>query len=337
MYTRIRALLKGLLTKRPEEKRSWSEKTLVVGPFEPVDGDSVASTAALLDHLRRKGLEVYTLPVLAMYKQLDWILGKDDIHPAIHELTSINFTTPDLQTAYDKLLESWRPDEVVLVDGQHLGFDTRGVPVYIIDHHIKESESEKDSAGAFIKHAPSAGSLLIEHFGVVEPILAVSILTDTFWFRQNMPSEAVRHMARLCENGLDDELLAAFQKRLMVRKNTRILRSMQDSDMRFSDCGNAAFLVLKDSDPETHRGVMAELGYFCRHMCTVRADGYVSFRTVDERIDLRSLGEKYGKGGHEQMAAGEVDVGNPEAIEQLYKDFMSCVLKVEGPRSFRRC
>jgi endoglucanase len=45
----------------------------------------------------------------------------------------------------------------------------------------------------------SVGCLLIDRFGIVDPILAVSILTDTFWFRQNMPAKAARYFAALTD------------------------------------------------------------------------------------------------------------------------------------------
>ncbi|MBZ0189844.1 MAG: hypothetical protein K8F91_26600, partial [Candidatus Obscuribacterales bacterium] len=274
------------------------------------------------------------LPTLAMYRQIDWILSQDDFHPSVCGLACSHRTTSNLQSAYDTLVESWMPDEVVIVDGQDSGFDTRGVKTFIIDHHVGNGEVDNDVA--FIKQAPSAGCLLIDYFGVREPILAVSILTDTFWFRQNMPADAVKHMAVLTEHGLTDELLADYQKRLMVRKSTTILTAMKQSDMRFSANGDAAFLVLTGDNPEDHRGVMAELGYFCRHMCAVRGDGYVSFRTVDERIDLRPLAEKYGRGGHAQQAAGQVDVTDKGQLETLYADFLSVIEPFGAPWTVAR-
>src|SRR2546421_720878 len=117
--------------------RRWSRRTLVVGPSEPVDGDSVACTKALINFLRSRGLEAYTLPTLAMFDQLAWILERDDFHP-----TNQSFVVRDLQKAYDALLGGWRPKEIVLVDGprSRLGFDPRGVPVFNVDHHLIDGE-----------------------------------------------------------------------------------------------------------------------------------------------------------------------------------------------------
>lgn len=320
-----------------DKPRQWAKRTLVVGPVQPVDGDSVACTAALIDHLRKRGLEAFTLPTLSMYRQIDWILTKaEDYHPACHAMMSENNTVSDLQAAYDTLIATWRPDEIVLVDGHILGFDPRGVKVFTIDHHIRAGVGEVDNEQAYIKSASACGCLLIDRYGIVEPILAVAILTDTFWFRQNCPAEAIEHMAVLAKNGLTNDLLNQYQKRLMVRKNVRILNAMKNADARFSEDGDTAFVVLKDADPETHRGVMAELGYFCRHMCAVRADGYVSFRTVDDRIDLRPLATKYGYGGHPQQAAGHVNVEDAGELEQLYQDFIANVQKFGTPPVVRR-
>jgi len=335
MFTLIRSLMKRARTAvRGPAHRRWARKTLVVGPAQPVDGDSVASTKALLQHLRKRGLEAYTLPTLAMYGQIAWILEPGDLHETIRGEVTPELTTADLQKVFDRLLESWRPDEIVLVDGDRLGFDPRGVKVYTIDHHA--GHGEVDDEKSFIRQAPSAGCLLIDYFGVREPILAVSILTDTFWFRQNMPADAVRHMAVLTRHGLTDELLVDIQKRLMVRKSISILTAIGGADMRFTAGGLIGFVVLKDENPEAHRGVMAELGYFCRHMCAVRGDGYVSFRTVDERVDLRPLAEKYGRYGHPQQAAGQVDYSDPEQIDRLHADFLSVVEPFAEPGEVAR-
>jgi nanoRNase/pAp phosphatase (c-di-AMP/oligoRNAs hydrolase) len=302
----------------------------VVGPAQPVDGDSIASTKALIDHLRKSGRQAFTLPTLAMYSQIDWILSRNDIHPGCHGLMKPDLTTDNLQAAYDAVLAAnWIPDEVVLVDGNSTGFDTRGVAVYTIDHHIKPGAAEVDNEKSFIKAAPSVGCILIEHFGIVEPILSVSILTDTFWFRQNNPAEAISHMGVLVANGLTNELLSSYQKRLMVHKDSSILAVMRESDMRFALEGEAAFVVLDVAEPELHRGVMAELGYFCHHMCVVRSDGYVSFRTTDDTIDLRPLAQKYAGGGHAKQAAGMVDANDSILLDQLFEDFVAVVAPAE--------
>ena len=332
---KLLASIGGMLSRKKTQptQRKWAKRTLVVGPSQPVDGDSVATTAALIDYLRKQGLEAYTLPTIAMYKQIDWILSKEDIHPLCHSLLRDDLTTKDLQAAYDAVIAGWRPDEVVLVDGLEQGFDTRGVKRYRIDHHLGEhGEGACDNEDAYVKLAPAAACLLIERFGICEPILAIAILTDTFWFRHNMPAAAVSYMDKLVQNGLTDELLADYQKRLMVRKDSRILRAIQKSEMRTAANGDAVFLVLEESDPEIHRGVMSELGYFCRHMCAVRGDGYVSFRTVDERIDLRPLATKYHGGGHANQAAGrDIDVENQAELERLFKDFVAAVEKFGVP------
>src|SRR5262249_13157967 len=76
------------VTNRLTGGRRWASRTLVVGPAEPVDGDSVSCTKALLNHLRKMGKEAYTLPTLAMYAQIEWILNAADLHPACLPLTS---------------------------------------------------------------------------------------------------------------------------------------------------------------------------------------------------------------------------------------------------------
>lgn len=336
MFTKIASKLRSWNRRRILANRRWARKTLVIGPAQPVDGDSVACTAAVLTHLRKKGIEAYTLPTLAMYSQIDWILTREDVHPACHSLMSKDNTVSNLQQAYDALLAVWTPDEVVLVDGHIPGFDLRGVKLYTIDHHVRPGVGEVDDNSAFIKLAPSVGCLLIEYFGIVEPILAVSILTDTFWFRQNNPAQAVRQMAVLTENGLSDQLLSIYQKRMMVHKDSRILELMRQSDMRFAANGEIAFVVLTSNDPEIHRGVMGELGYFCHHMCVVRGDGYVSFRTTDDRIDLRPLATKYGRGGHPKQAAGQIDAKNSAVIDKLFDDFTAVCAPFEAPEPAKR-
>ncbi|MFX5252911.1 hypothetical protein ABTD06_19370, partial [Acinetobacter baumannii] len=85
-------------------------------------------------------------------------------------LTDTDFVTQNLQASYDAVIKKWTPDEIVLVDGPlvKLGFDPRGVKVFMIDHHVETLP--RDDEDAYIQHAPSAGCLLIEHYGIFDPI-----------------------------------------------------------------------------------------------------------------------------------------------------------------------
>src|SRR5215470_10425560 len=147
MLFSVRQKLRALF-KRSTKARKWAAKTLVVGPSEPVDGDSVACTKALINHLRKLGLDAYTLPTITMYPQLQWILEPADLHPACRQSATARLTTDNLQQAYDTLLEVWRPDEIVVVDGQddRLGFDRRGVPTFTIDHHLDHGTRDDETA-----------------------------------------------------------------------------------------------------------------------------------------------------------------------------------------------
>lgn len=311
--------------------RSWSKRTLVVGPSQPVDGDSVGCTKALIEHLRKLGYEAYTLPTITMYDQLEWILTAQDFHPAALEHTNNSQTTQDLQAAYDAVLRVWRPDEIVLVDGppERIGFDTRGVKVFTIDHHVDARHREQNDENGYVTAAPSAGSILIERFKIYEPILAVSLLTDTFWLRNHWPARAAQTLAVLTKHGLTDELLEDIQRKLMVRKNPHILEVLRESYMRISTDRKAVFVIMRENDPEIHRGVMAELGYFFRHIATVRGDGYVSLRTVDPEVDLRVLVERFAylgsAGGHANQAAIQIKALNEEATRVLAESFFAFV------------
>jgi hypothetical protein len=313
----LRKLTSGL-----RHGRKWSKRTLVVGPQQPVDGDSVACTKALVQHLRKQGLEAFTLPTVTMYSQIAWILQSEDFHEAALQFTGGNFVTGDLQGAYDALLAQWRPDEIIVVDGQsnRIGFDTRGVKVYTIDHHVKPDVRQDDENG-FTQPAPAAGCLLIERFRIYEPILVVSILTDTFWLRHHEPSRAARAIAELTRHGLSDELFEDYQRKLRARKDPHILDALKAADVRESQNEEAVFVVLDTDSPEIHRGVMGELGYFYRHIAAVRKDGYVSLTTVDPHIDLRDLVarfHKYGSaGGHRDAAAINFTAVSGELIEEL--------------------
>jgi nanoRNase/pAp phosphatase (c-di-AMP/oligoRNAs hydrolase) len=55
----------------------------------------------------------------------------------------------------------------------------------------------------------------------------------------------------------------------------------------------------------------------------VRGDGYISFKTTDQKIDLRPLATKYGAGGHATMAAGRLGSVTEEAVEKLHRDFLA--------------
>lgn len=301
--------------------RSWARKTLVVGPSQPVDGDSVACTRALISHLRKLGGEAYTLPVLSMYPQLQWILEPGDLHSACRPFADDRLVTANLQEAYDALLAQWRPDEIVLVDGQpdRLGFDPRGVRLFTIDHHL--DHGSRDDRDAYVQAAPSAGCLLIARFGVYEPILSVSILTDTFWLRQNLPAQAIDSLCALRARGLTDEILIDLQRKLIVLKDPEIIWALSTCDFRRQ--GQAAFVVIKSTQPEIHRGVCAEMGYFFSHFCVVRGDGYVSFKTTDVTRSVLQLAITNGGGGHHNMAAGQLQSLDPEQLDKLYAEFMA--------------
>ena len=313
--------------------RRWAKKTLVVGPSQPVDGDSVASTKALLNMLRKSGRVAYTLPTLAMYKQIAWIFSLSDLHPSLHGSISADFVTANLQAAYDKLLQEWCPDEIILIDGPRhkLGFDPRGVKVFTIDHHI-DGET-RDDAEAYIQRAPSAGCLLIEHYGIYDPILAVSILTDTYWLRQNDPARGAHYLDMLVDHGMTDAQLAEIQRQLIVKKDPSIVHAIHDADLRTT--GDAVFAVLTTDSKELHRDVMSELGYFARHLCVVRADGYVSLKTNDRSLDLTCLARSFDGGGHPNVAAcmlHELESGSmasiaerSAAVERLYEAFIAVV------------
>ncbi len=322
MLKRIQKYL-AAFRKRSRTERSWQGRTLVVGPCQPVDGDSVSCVKALIKHLRSRGLEAYTLPTQVMYRQLDWILTDGDFFAGADSLT-IERTTISLQLAFDTLIASWRPDEIVLVDGprRQLGFDPRGIPVYTIDHHISGGVTRDDDE-AYIQPAPSAGCLLISRFGILDPILAVSILTDTFWFRQNLPGQAAGYLAELVKAGLTDEALIDLQRKLFVRKDPQIVVTLNRSDLRI--VGDSALCVLPTADAELHRGVMGELGYFCANLCVVRADGYVSMKVSDPKLDLRPLATKYGGGGHPNMAAGHLKEVDNSVTDELFREFVETV------------
>lgn len=309
---------------RKLSRRHWAKRTLVVGPEQPVDGDSVASTRALIHYLRKSGKEAYTLPTRSMFRTLDWILTEAELHPSMLSIVGPGLTCDNLEVAYQTLLLSWVPDEIVVVDGrpERIGFNPGAVPVYTIDHHGDEF---RDDDEAYLKSAPSAGCLLMERFGIYEPILAVSILTDTYWLRQNQPARAARYLAALTEHGLTDELLEYYQARLIDHKEPRSLYALKNADIRFSEDGELAFAVLADADPVLHRAVSGQLTYYSRHSCTVRGDGYVSFRSSDPCVDLRPLARKYGKGGHPRQAAGQVDPGDRSCMERLFQDFIELV------------
>lgn len=301
--------------------QSWSPRTLVIGPSKPIDGDSVACTKAIITHLRKLGKEAYTLPTPVMYAQIAWILSTDDYHPAG---IADGLTTDDLQKAYDAVIAVWRPDEIILVDGQLplMGFDPREVPVFTIDHHTHKGTA--DDASAFIQPASSAGCLLIDHFGILDAILVVSILTDTFWLRQHMPAQAAVRLAKLVEAGvLTDELLIDIQHKLMVRKDPHVVEVLREGSLRTSKSRRSVFVILKDPNPEVHRGVMAELGYFFDNICCIRGDGYTSFKLYVKSKDLPPLAIKYGGGGHEDVAGGQLAVPlDTETVNRLEQDFL---------------
>lgn len=301
----------------------WKKKTLVVGPSQPVDGDSLGCTIALIRHLRKQGKEAFTLPTLTMFPQLAWMVTADVIHPACLSQCGPQFTTSKLQEMFDAVIAQWQPDEIVLVDGQvdRLGFDPGNIPVYTIDHHVQAGT--RDDKDAFIQPAPAAGCLLIENFGVYEPILVVSILTDTFWLRESTPSDAIDSLYALRKRGgLTNDLLVEYQQKLKVPKDLEVLRAMRSCELHIEDGAVLAFV--DDTRPDIHRGVMGDLGYYFSHLCVVRGDGYVSMRTNNDNAKLDKLAESYGCGGHKSKAVVRFSsVKDRTPVFELWKKFLT--------------
>ncbi|MBY0551855.1 MAG: hypothetical protein K2W95_31515 [Candidatus Obscuribacterales bacterium] len=310
--------------------RKWARRTLVVGPVAPVDGDSVACCRAVVDHLRARGKEAYTLPTVAMYPQIQWVLSRSHLHPSCYAISSDKLTTPDLQAAYDALLKEWQPDEIVMVDGRkdRLGFDPHGVPIFEIDHHV--DHGTRDDEEAYVQPASSAGCLLIKKYRIYDPILVVSILTDTYWLRQNMPSQAIESLTLLRKHGgLTDQLLIDIQRQLKVPGDPNVIEAMRRCKMRTS-CDGIAFAVLDTASPEVHRGVCGELGYFFNHLCVVRADGYASLRTNNDAVNLGVMaGERWRGGGHPNMAVANLTEVNDVLLNALWEDFVQTVRGVQ--------
>jgi len=312
--------LKNLFGKL-NRKRRWKERTLVVGPCEPVDGDSLACVLAVIRHLRKQGKEAYTLPTTAMFPQLAWMVSAEDIHPACLSSCGPQFTTDKLQEMFDRVCTEWQPDEIVLLDGQmgKLGFDQGNVPVYTIDHHVHAGK--RDDQDAYIQPAPSAGCLLIEQFDIFEPILVVSILTDTFWLRENMPADAIDSLYALRKKGgLTNELLAEYQRKLMVKKNPAVLKAIRSCYMEMQ--GDAVFAVLDEKEKDIQRGVMGDLGYYFADLCVIRGDGYVSMRTSKSHAELGALAAQFGGGGHKTKAAATLPDRDCTARE-LWQKFLA--------------
>lgn len=302
-------------------KRRWKKNTLVIGPSEPVDGDSLGCTIALIRHLRKQGKTAYTLPTLTMFPQLEWMLSEDDLHPACRQHCSPEYTTDDLQSAYNLVRGSWCPDEIVLLDGQvgRLGFDPGSVPVYTIDHHVQLGTC--DDKSAYIQPAPATGCLLVDEFGVVEPILAVSIFTDTWWLRENMPADAIGSLNTLYKRGgLTNELLCEYQQKIQVRKDPAVLDALLNCERHVK--GNTVLAIMKDSDPNIHRGILCELGEYYSHLCVVRGDGYASLRSKDRVANLAQLGARFGGGGHKGKAVARLSLDDRTRLFDFWRQFL---------------
>ncbi len=323
MLTKLLSAIRSLFH-RQSSGRTWACKTLVVGPSQPVDGDSVACTKALITHLRNLGKQAFTLPTLHSYPQLAWILSKSDLHQACLPFATPELICTNLQDVYDAMLSQWRPDEIVLVDGQidRLGFDRRGVPLFTIDHHV--GSGTRDDSKAYIQAAPSAACLLIQRYCIYDPVLVVSVLSDTFWLRRNMPATAIDSLYALRKHGcLSDEALIDIQSKLMVAKDPDIVGAVRSSDLRYDRQSRSVFAAMTTCDHAIHRDVVALLGYYFHNLCVVRGDGYVSFTTRERDKSVRSLAIACGGGGHDHSAAALLDSMERPRLDELCATFMS--------------
>jgi phosphoesterase RecJ-like protein len=301
------------------------------------DGDGTGSEVALWHLLTRQGIK----PAIA----------NPTPFPARYQFLLAGAAGADRTAAAVKELE--RADAIVVLDiadvGRlgHLGrvVEATSVPVACIDHHVSDGELP---AGPRLVDADACatGELVYDlaraarwELGVeVAQALYVAILTDTGGFRfSNTSPRTLQIAAHLLAHGLDAEDIYRHVYSSEPEGKVRLLAETLETLVVERDRG-LAWMTIPPGALERHAVDAADLdgivevarsihgvrlGILFRQLASGRVK--VSFRSVGD-VDVASLAESFGGGGHRKAAGASLDGDLAEAQARVLAAARSVII-----------
>ncbi|MEM7681360.1 MAG: DHH family phosphoesterase [Planctomycetota bacterium] len=321
-----------------ERLRQLPEPVAVVTHAKP-DGDAAGSVIAMSEALRRCGKT--SLGVLAppAPESLGCLAGWNDLHllgeNAIAEAAQVQAASAIVvdTAAWSQLGPTRALVEPLLPE------------VIVIDHHLSgdiPSDRYVDTAAAATTEVltPIVAQLLHHCVGsarfgpVIAQALFTGLATDTGWFRfSNTTARTHRTAARLLEEGVDQAMLyAALEQGDRPEKLALLERAM--ASLRLIASGRAAVMALEIGDfeqtgareDETERIVdipqsVGAVNVVCLATERRTDDGQgvytrLSFRSKPGpgEVNVASLANRFGGGGHARAAGGRVEAPLAEAL-----------------------
>lgn len=293
-----------------------AKRVLVVGHRHP-DGDSLACCVAVCRHYTRQGVEAKM-----------WICG---------EVPSYLQWMPDLAEQESDPFSS-SPDLLIILDTPalqaNLGFDFQklqksGTKVIAIDHHadrrirkpvylsrrniprLNQTLEQTEFVEIVQPHKVSTASILIDYFGMKEPILYVGMRTDSGNFTRDT-LECMRLVTRLC---ITNDQIQEYHRNMKPRpKPPKVLQHLKANGIQpiSGKQGELHLMGIEEDSKEIAKQTLGILRMFFPNVGVVWKSG-MSLRSED--VDVSSIADSLGGGGHSRAAgSSEVSVNDMPLI-----------------------
>lgn len=256
------------------------EPVLVTGHTNP-DGDSISTSAVLLDILSKNNKKCYFTYSGVFPENLKWL---------IHEKYF-----PGLSAGFKS---------VIVVDSDsskiRIGFDIpESNPVLIIDHHpstLKQNITENITRFVDVD-SPSCSSVLFNELGEKDPRIYIGLYYDCFLNRRNL-YEASWVLSYL---DIDDSLIEEYNSLLKERTPIELVDVIRNVNVESYD---NVFFVFAEYPEKLHYHVMS---FYSRFVDTVALyNGTINkvfIRCDVVGADLSKIAEKYNGGGAKNSVA----------------------------------
>jgi len=265
--------------------------SLVVGHVNP-DGDSLSSTKAMINYLRDNGKIAVAKVVGKIPEHLEWILPEDD-RPI------------DLPKVQQTIVLDCGPES------DRVGFDIEG-PVINIDHHDTRANAHNPRKRIYVLDRCATAATLILDFGFVDPILLVGLYTDTLFIRAW--NELMKCFKKI---KVSDEKAHLMLSACRPTRDRRAFSALQKADIH--RCRNGFLIAeIDEEDPDVVQEVASTLFRYSESFCLIDGKNNVKLRTSNESLNVGSIAEIFGGGGH-PFAAGFNAEGKRTALLALIK------------------
>lgn len=298
-----------------------ARKVLIAGHRNP-DGDSLSCCVAISNLYKRRGSEARV-----------WISG--EVPTFIHWMVDL--------VAVETDPDAYAPDLLIIVDtpatSENVGLNlaklqSEGARIIGIDHHndkrsrkpiylsrknihrLNQTLGDMDFVQMVQSYRISTASILIDYFGMTDPILYVGLRTDSGHFTRNT-LECMRLATRL---HITNEQIDAYHLKMKSgRKNPRVLEHIKRNGIQPIAGGRQEGLHvigIEEESKEVAKELLGILKMFYANVGVVWKSG-MSLRS--ENLDVSSIASLLGGGGHSR-AAGSSNVSlddMPRIVETI--------------------